>query len=78
MPLYSYRCKGCDTEFETLVMGSDAPSCPSCDGQDLERLLSMTVAANERIKEIRGLARRQAAREGHFSNYGKSELKGKI
>ncbi|HSV29582.1 MAG TPA: zinc ribbon domain-containing protein [Candidatus Omnitrophota bacterium] len=78
MPLYSYRCKGCDHQFETLVMGADTPSCPSCGGGELERLLSVTNAPNDKIGEIKSLARRQAAREGHFSNYSRSETKGKL
>jgi len=41
MPLYEYQCKGCGHQFEDLVLGSITPSCPSCDSQTLERLLSV-------------------------------------
>ena len=41
MPIYEYRCQACEHEFETLVLGKDEPECPSCQGQDLERLLSL-------------------------------------
>ena len=41
MPLYEFQCKGCGREFEDLVLGSARPACPSCNGQELERLLSV-------------------------------------
>ncbi len=40
MPLYEYRCKGCDHRFETLVRRDETPACPKCEGSDLEKLLS--------------------------------------
>jgi putative FmdB family regulatory protein len=41
MPLYDFRCRTCGREFEALVRPQDAATaCPSCRGQDLERLLS--------------------------------------
>lgn len=40
MPIYEYQCKECDNTFETLVMGSSTPECPSCSSQDLSRLMS--------------------------------------
>ena len=41
MPLYEFQCKGCGHEFEDLVLGSSRPVCPCCNGQRLERLLSV-------------------------------------
>ncbi len=41
MPLYEFQCKGCGHEFEDLVLGSARPACPSCNSQQLERLLSV-------------------------------------
>lgn len=49
MPLYEFQCKGCGHEFEDLVLGSAkhavdpdrGPVCPSCNGRQLERLLSV-------------------------------------
>lgn len=75
MPFYSYRCRGCDALFETLVTASEVPACPSCGSQDLERQLSQAVGGESKLKEIRSVARRQAAREGHLSNYSRAELK---
>jgi len=40
MPIYEYTCNACKKEFETLVLGSDTPTCPGCDSHDLSRLLS--------------------------------------
>ena len=41
MPIYEYECRGCKHRFEALVRGSDIPACPSCQSNELERLLSM-------------------------------------
>jgi putative FmdB family regulatory protein len=74
MPLYSYRCKACDRTFETLVRSSDIPACTSCGSRDLERLVSIPAPEGKSAGVLKG-ARAQAAREGHFSNYSRSELK---
>ena len=50
MPLFNYHCSGCDTEFETLVMGAEQPECPECGSTALDKLLSR-VAAEPRIPE---------------------------
>ena len=43
MPLYEYRCRDCDVEFEALVAarGGDDIHCPGCDGRKLDRLLGL-------------------------------------
>jgi putative FmdB family regulatory protein len=52
MPLYEYRCRTCSRRFETLVFGSEKPSCPKCRGKDLEKLWSaFAVAGGERKSE---------------------------
>jgi putative FmdB family regulatory protein len=73
-PFLSYRCKGCDALFETLVLSSEAPACPSCGGSDLDQQIS-AIAPSGKSREILGALRRQAAREGHFSNYKPPEIK---
>ncbi|MCP4118113.1 MAG: zinc ribbon domain-containing protein [Desulfobacteraceae bacterium] len=40
MPIFEYKCNKCDKTFETLVLGSDVPQCPSCSSEDLSRLIS--------------------------------------
>lgn len=72
MPLYSYRCKACSHEFETLVRSSDVPVCLSCGSPELEKLVSLP-ASEGKSKKLIGSARAQAAREGHFSHYSPSE-----
>ncbi len=40
MPLFEYTCDACAHRFESLVMGARKPSCPSCGGRRLTKLLS--------------------------------------
>jgi putative FmdB family regulatory protein len=72
MPLYDYRCKACQAEFELLVRASTVPVCPSCGSVDLDRAISRIAPAGK-IEAIRASNRRAAAREGHFSNYNQAE-----
>jgi putative FmdB family regulatory protein len=41
MPFYSYQCKACDNEFQTLVYPDETPACPACGGTKLEQMLSL-------------------------------------
>lgn len=74
MPIYDYRCKHCNKTFDLLVRSDTVPLCPECGSQQLEKLVSV-LASHGKSAEILKQARAQAAREGHFSNYKKSELK---
>lgn len=74
MPIYDYRCKDCNKTFDLLVMTGTVPVCPECGSQNLEKLVSV-LAPHGKTADILKQARSQAAREGHFSNYKKSELK---
>lgn len=40
MPLYDFRCRACDAQFEALVREGHEPVCRSCGSADLERLMS--------------------------------------
>lgn len=72
MPLYSYHCTKCDKDVELLINSSDTPVCPACGGKKLERLVSRT-APQGKSRGIIKSARAQAAREGHLSNFSRSE-----
>ena len=50
MPIFEYKCRGCGNEFEALVRKLDIPACPSCNGTDLERLLSLPALKTETTK----------------------------
>jgi putative FmdB family regulatory protein len=43
MPIYAYRCSACGAQFERLVRGESAVTCPECRGRKLERLMSLTA-----------------------------------
>jgi len=44
MPIYEFRCLGCDEIFEILFTSNEDQhemKCPHCQGEDLERVLSV-------------------------------------
>jgi putative FmdB family regulatory protein len=41
MPLFEYECLGCAKRFEEFVLGDTKPRCPSCEGGELRKLLSV-------------------------------------
>jgi putative FmdB family regulatory protein len=41
MPLFEYECTGCGNKFELLIRGNDAPRCPACGGERVEKCLSV-------------------------------------
>ena len=65
MPIYEYRCRACDHEFEAVVIPKgDPPACPTCaSGDDLERLISMFAVSSDGTREMNlKSARKQAAK----------------
>lgn len=40
MPVFEYRCRRCGREFEAFVTASRRAVCPSCDSDELEKLVS--------------------------------------
>ncbi len=66
MPLYDFKCRACGHEFEGLVLPARTPpACPSCQGQDLERLISSFAVSSEE--------RSQAALKGAKKAYQRSQ-----
>lgn len=72
MPLYSFHCPQCDKDSELLMRASDTAVCPHCGGTQMEQLISR-VAPELKSDGIRKAWRAQAAREGHLSNFSRSE-----
>ena len=52
MPVYDFSCRACGHTFEALVRGDAKPACPSCQGQDLERLLSLPAIRSEGTRRL--------------------------
>ncbi len=64
MPLYEYVCRACGHEFELLMRAADsAPTCPSCNASDLERLLSGFAVSSTGIRDanVRAAKKKAAA-----------------
>jgi putative FmdB family regulatory protein len=57
VPIFEYRCRSCQVEFEILVRTGDTPACPKCAGGDLEKLLSLPAIKSD---TTHGLALRAA------------------
>ncbi len=64
MPIFDYVCRACGHEFEALTRGSSSklPTCPECQSEDAERLLSMPRVKSESTKALamRAAKRRDA------------------
>ncbi|MBU1156859.1 MAG: zinc ribbon domain-containing protein [Proteobacteria bacterium] len=57
MPIYEYKCKKCDHEYEALVMGSaDAVECPKCGSKKKERLMSSFSSSGKGLSSLAGAA----------------------
>ena len=53
MPIYEYKCRGCSHQFEFLVLPTtSAPACPSCNGQELERVISMFAVSSDGTRKL--------------------------
>ena len=64
MPIYDYACRACGHEFEALTRGSSSkpPTCPECQSEDAERLLSLPRVKSETTNDLamRAAKRRDA------------------
>jgi putative FmdB family regulatory protein len=54
MPIYEYRCQGCETKFEVLVRGDSTVTCPHCGSPALTKLLSVPHIASGRTARPTG------------------------
>jgi len=53
MPIYEYRCRDCDETFELLVRGSSpSPECPECEGDSVERVLTVPRLKTEATHDM--------------------------
>ncbi|NLY41581.1 MAG: zinc ribbon domain-containing protein [Desulfovibrionales bacterium] len=43
MPIFEYTCQKCGKEFEEIVLGNEAITCPACGSADTEKLISRAV-----------------------------------
>jgi putative FmdB family regulatory protein len=59
MPIYDYQCRHCGHEFEMLVLKGSVATCPSCQSDDLEQLLSGFAVSTEAMTRARVKAARQ-------------------
>ena len=45
MPIFEYTCRGCDQQFETIVLSArDKISCPKCHSKKVDKQLSIFSA----------------------------------
>lgn len=52
MPIYEYRCRQCDHDFELLIRGNEQPTCPSCSQPELEKQFSVPAAHSARSSQL--------------------------
>jgi putative FmdB family regulatory protein len=50
MPLFEYRCAGCDDDFEILVRAAEQPECPQCGNREMTRLFSEPSAPGASVR----------------------------
>jgi len=68
MPIYEYKCRGCDRTFEKLVQrGVEPTACPTCEGEDFERVISLPGIQTEttRGQAMNAAKIRDANQGGH-------------
>jgi putative FmdB family regulatory protein len=63
MPIYEYRCRGCNRQFEALVRPDTIVTCPSCESRDLELQISLFAVSSAATRQSAlAVARRDGAK----------------
>ena len=62
MPIFDYKCRQCNNEFELLVIGKTVPECPACHQLDLEQLFSGFAVSSEGMRLSSAAKSRHAQR----------------
>lgn len=55
MPIFSYACRDCGKEFQTLVCSGETPECPSCASVHLDQKLSLVASPNKGGEDAGGM-----------------------
>jgi putative FmdB family regulatory protein len=71
MPIFEYVCNACGHQFEFLKLPATTtvPSCPACQSQNLERLLSgFALSTTELTKARQNAALKQQRQSKDFKD----------
>jgi putative FmdB family regulatory protein len=53
MPIFEYVCRDCGSAFEAIVTASRPAQCPSCNGEALDKQLSVfAVSAGSPARDL--------------------------
>jgi putative FmdB family regulatory protein len=65
MPILEYSCRACGHQFEFLRLPTTkgAATCPACQSEDLERLLSAFAMSTRALTQSRTEAARKQQRQ---------------
>jgi putative FmdB family regulatory protein len=75
MPLYDYSCRACGHQFEALVRAADVVACPSCQSEDVERLISSFGVSSGQLSNA---AKRDVRKQGEKTRRDRVEYEREI